>query len=80
MKKVRSYPMKFDVSQFANDVSSRRAELGLNTREVGELAELAASLVSRYENALEDNMHLQNFLKFCNVYDIDPRKYFVLDD
>jgi len=78
--KIRSVPMIFNHVRFGNDMLTRRIELGMTGAEVAKLAgNMHPTLVFKYENGAEDNPKVENFLAFCNVFDLDPRDYFELE-
>jgi len=78
--KVRSVAMVFNHVRFGNDICARRLELGMTGAEVAKLAgNMHSTLVYKYENGVEDNPKMENFLAFCNVFDLDPRDYFELE-
>lgn len=78
MKRVRSIPLVFDAVKFGNDVLACRLEAGLTCEQVARIADMEKSGVARYERGEVDNLKMQNFLKLCNVWDLDARDYFVL--
>ena len=77
--RTRSIPMVFRAVHFANEIMSRRLEMKLNIREVGELVKVHATTISTYERAGESNMKMENFLDLCNLFDLDPREFFELE-
>lgn len=80
VNKVRSIKMVFNHVRFGNDMLSRRAELGMIGDEVAELSgDMHSTIVYKYENGQEPNPKMENFLAFCNVFDLDPRDYFELE-
>lgn len=79
MKKERSINMVFRKQQFATDIKACRAELGMTQREVAKHVTCTEAAIGSYENALEDNPKLQNFLDICNLYDLNPQEYFELE-
>lgn len=77
-KRIISIDFVFDVQQFATDIYAARMELAMSGEDVAKHLTIDKSALYRYEKALESNMKIENFLAVCNLYDIDPRKYFVL--
>lgn len=77
-KRIRSIPLVFDAVRFGNDVLAHRLEAGLTGEQVARIADMEKSVIFKYERGEEDNMKMQNFLKLCNVWDLDARDYFVL--
>lgn len=77
--KFGSVPMIFNHQRFGNDALARRLHLKLSGREVAALADMESSLVYKYERGVEPNMKVDNFLRLCNVFDLDPRDYFELE-
>lgn len=81
VNRTRSINFTFRKVAFATDITACRAELGYTQREVARSLETCTeAALGSYENALEDNPKLQNFLAICNLYDLDPRNYFELED
>jgi len=79
VNRTRSVPMVFNNVRFGNDILTRRIELGMTGQNVAELCgDIHAMLVFKYERGLETNPKMDNFLKLCNVFDLDPREYFEL--
>lgn len=78
MAKIRSIPMVFAVNRFATDISAARQEIGLNGDEVAKMLPFDKSSLYKYERGEQENMHIQNFISLCNLYDLDPRDYFEL--
>jgi len=79
VSRTRSIPMVFAAYDFGNACLARRIELKLIGRDLEILTGLDSSLVYKYERGEEINMKMQNFLKLCNVYDLDPREFFQLE-
>lgn len=78
--KTRSVAMVFNHVRFGNDMLTRRLVLGMTGYEVASLAgSMHATLVFKYESGQEKNPKMENFLAFCNVFDLDPREYFELE-
>lgn len=78
-KKIRSINMVFRKQAFATDIKAARAELGMTLGEVGKHVSVSYSQIGKYENAMEDNPKLQNFVDICNLYDLNPQEYFELE-
>lgn len=79
VNRTRSIDFVFRKGQFASDIVACRAELGYTQREVARsIGTCTEAALGSYENALEDNPKMQNFLSICNLYDLDPRNYFEL--
>jgi transcriptional regulator with XRE-family HTH domain len=78
VNRTRSVPMVFRHIHFANECVSRRVELKLSNIDVCNLSGLSSATVSVYERGLEPNPQMANFLKLCNLYDLDPREFFEL--
>lgn len=76
--KVISIPMVFAVNKFANDIAIARRDLELTGGMVERFITVDKSALYRYEQGKEENMKMANFLSICNLYDLDPRAYFVL--
>ena len=79
-KLIQIYAIVFDYRRFAADILAARLETGMTVREVSELVGCSGSMISRYEQGKEANPHMQNFLKLCNAYDLNPVTYFMLAD
>lgn len=80
VNRVRSIPMAFNAVHFGNVISAHRAELKMTLTEVAKLTTIHATTLSDYERGGESNMKMENFLSLCNLYDIDPREFFVLGE
>lgn len=78
VNKIRSIPFVFRKHAFASDIVSCRLELGVTQREAANSLRCTEAALGSYENALEDNPKLQNFLDVCNLYDLNPCEYFQL--
>lgn len=74
-----SIPLKFNYVKFAQAIFVARSELGLTLRDVGILCDVHAVTVYDYEGCREKNMKIQNFLAFCNAFELDPREFFELE-
>lgn len=77
--KFGSVAMIFNHQRFGNDLLARRLHLHMTGRDVAALAGIDSAVVYKYERGVEPNMKLQNFLKLCNIFDLDPREYFELE-
>ena len=77
--KIGSVPMIFNHQRFGNDCLARRLHLRMKVSDIADLIETSASVISRYERGTEPNLHMNVFLKMCNVFDLDPREYFELE-
>lgn len=77
-KKTRSIPFVFRKHAFASDILACRVELGVTQREAANSLRCTEAALGSYENAMEDNPKLQNFLDVCNLYDLKPTDYFEL--
>lgn len=73
---VRSHAMLFAVRRFVLECEGRRVELGLTMKDVENLAEYHAYSHLTFRQA--DNIEMKNFLKLCNLFDLDPRDFFEL--
>ena len=78
-KRELSISMIFNSVQFGTDIFACRKELGMTGEAVAELIPVDKSALYKYEKGLQDNMKMQNFLAICNLYDLDPRRYFELE-
>lgn len=78
--KQKSSAIEFDAKRFAADITAAREEHGLKLIEVEKLIDAAVSdnHVAKLEQGLEDNPKIKTILALCNLYDIDPRRYFWL--
>jgi len=68
----------WDVALFLDDVRRRMRILDVTPAEVGILAGASASLMNKWEIG-NFNPKLENILGVCNVLDLDPRDYLVLE-
>lgn len=80
VNKTRSIPFIFRKHAFATDIVAARAELGVTQREAARSLNCTEAALGSYENALEDNPKLGNFLDVCNLYDLNPSDYFELSE
>lgn len=78
--KVRSIPIVFDWIGFGNAVQAHRLEMEMTQYQVGQLCELSAASISDIEAATHRNALMSTVLNIANVFDIDVRFYFILDD
>ena len=77
--KFGSVAMIFNHQRFGNDCLARRLHLHLHAQDVADLIGTSSSVIGRYERSQEPNLHMNMFLKMCNVFDLDPREYFELE-
>ena len=66
----------FDVRLFALSLRTMQTLRNLTIDEIAEMTGMSANTVVRYMSGTEDNMKIQSFLVFCNLFDLDPRNYF----
>ena len=78
-KRERSIPFVFRANEFGNDILAVRLEMAVSASTVANHVKISASTVAKYERGAEDNMKMENFLDLCNLFDLDPRKYFELE-
>lgn len=78
-KRERSIPMVFRYREFGSMIAAMRVEYGFSTAEVASMVKVHQTTINKYERGIEPNMHIQNFIDLCNLYDIDPRDYFELE-
>jgi transcriptional regulator with XRE-family HTH domain len=74
--RVRSIPMVLAKQRFLSHVEQARIELNLTQADVEELAGYRG-----YKQVLTGrsaDMQVDNFLRLCNLLDLDPRDYFEL--
>lgn len=75
-RKISSVPMVLNIRDFVDDVEQARKDSGI---EYGEIAVLTGYHGwYRIVKGEYDNMRVSSFLVMCNLFDLDPRKYFVL--
>lgn len=78
-KVVKSHPMEFAKRAFSADIQASRIDAKMSISDVADYVGLSDTTVSHYESGNEGNMHIENFLKLCNLFDLDPRAYFILE-
>jgi len=76
----KSVAMRFRASNFGITIFAHRRELGLSQDAVASLIGATGSMISDYEQSKEDNPKMKNFLALCNLFDLDPREFFELED
>ena len=75
-RKISSVPMVLNIREFVDDVEQARKDAELEHRDIAILTGYHGWF--RIVKAEYDNMRVDSFLKVCNLFDLDPRKYFVL--
>lgn len=78
VNKIKSIPMIFRHNEFGSDCLAARTEIGMTCEDVAKHINIHSSTVAKYERGCEENPKMNNFLDLCNLYDLDPRKYFEL--
>jgi len=71
----------FDWVEFGIDVREAREKQGLTVKELAAKTPLGQSRVSAIENGTDtEGIHMANFTSLCNALQLDPRKYWTLED
>jgi hypothetical protein len=75
------YNFRFDLERFGYDL--KRCKF-VNDKTLAAMLGLDASTVNNWKNHARSNTEtpypsMTNFLKVCNLLDLDPREYFVLE-
>lgn len=78
-KKERSIPFVFRANEFGSDILAGRLEMNVSAAVVANHVKIHATTVTKYERGQETNPKMDNFLDLCNLFDLDPRKYFELE-
>lgn len=73
---VRSHAMVFAVHKFVAECEGQRVAMKLTLKDVEELADYWN--YNRLVATHAVNIELKNFLRLCNLFDLDPREYFEL--
>lgn len=79
MKKMRSYPMKFDFVKFRNGIQSYKDALDMKSSDIDALAGIGNGNTSNIL-AGQENSKMKTWLSIANALDMDVRTYFVLED
>ena len=76
MRKVGFYEWYFDDVQFAIDVRSKRAGMGMTQDDLAHMIGFAdGSSISGIEVAKPQSTTMQSFLALCNFFDLHPSDY-----
>lgn len=68
----------FDWKGFGEDVRSNRLAMGWTQSELSDYLGYLGSYVSKTERGRPDNIGMKDFLRLCNLFDLNPTKYFIL--
>lgn len=74
--KTRSIPITFRKQAFISAIEHARDEMNLNVRDVEDLADYGG--YADFARKAGKTMLMDNFLKLCNLFDLDPRDFFEL--
>ncbi len=74
--KVRSIPVTFRKQAFVTAIEHARDKMNLTVHDVQDLAEYAA--YADFARKTNRTLLMDNFLKLCNLFDLDPREFFEL--
>ena len=73
------FPMKFDKEALQHDLKKWRKSHNLTQKQADEM--LGVLFFQTYESLSGDQLPtVRNLIECCNMCDLDPRKYFILDD
>lgn len=79
VKIERNYNWLFCKREFGNDVRAKRIAADLTQEQLGEMVNRTASWVYTVETAKLRGIHVVEFVALCNLFDLDPRKYYELE-
>lgn len=79
-KIVRDYKWVFDGHTFGQHVSAARKQAGLSQAELAEMFGYTSGWVSQIERGVTlSAIQQKQFLGLCNLLDLDPREYMVIE-
>jgi len=78
MYKVVDYA--FASSTFGADVRANRLRCGFTQQELANFIGVDGSLISRIERGRYPQLRVTMLLDMCNLFDLNPRKYYILKD
>lgn len=80
MPEFKVFPYVLHAEQFGSDVRANRIRCEMSQSFLGAFLGYTGSYVSALERGRAPSISVRDFLALCNLFDLDPRKYFIIGD